>query len=302
MSAANERPVLPDIFDVLRFLESEPVMHNALQEFMNIMQQHENLLLARLTEAEEKLRQYEGRNAQRETEEGWDEEEMEEEPAPQEPEFNVEEAEWAPLPESDDDEAEWIAEAEWAPLPEDSEENPEVPVAPEAESGAEEPKEEIREIVLRSRTIKISVPATSRTLAAAAIPETFRPADLGDLPEKLRKELKMPQAEPYTVTRGGGSISIVCGICDRRFETLKGWRIHASRIHKQDGFCARCGHYLLLPPSFTTEQKTAAVELHALDWCPRACAVVMNERQVKRRRLNLAGREEDTHYLFVPGQ
>uniref|UniRef100_A0AAF5PVC6 C2H2-type domain-containing protein n=1 Tax=Wuchereria bancrofti TaxID=6293 RepID=A0AAF5PVC6_WUCBA len=301
MLAANEEgPAMPGIFDVLRYLENEPVMLYALQEFMNITQQRESLLLARLTEAEGRLAGYEGRNAQQEVR-NEEEEEMEEGPAPQEPEFNIEEAEWAPLPESDD-EAEWLTEAELAPLPdsEDSEENPEVSVAPEEASGqVEEPEEEIREIVLRTRTIKVPVPATNTTLAAA-IPEAFRPADLEELPEQLRRELEMPQAEPYMVVRVEGTVNIVCGICNRQFETLKGWRIHASRMHKQDGFCARCGHYLLLPPDFTAAQKGAAMELHALDWCPRACAAVMKERQVKRRRLNLVGREEDTHHLFVP--
>uniref|UniRef100_A0AAF5Q4C2 C2H2-type domain-containing protein n=1 Tax=Wuchereria bancrofti TaxID=6293 RepID=A0AAF5Q4C2_WUCBA len=301
LAASEEGPAVPGIFDVLRYLEDEPVMLHALQGFMNMTQQRENLLLARLTEAEGRLAEYEGRNAQQEVGEGWneEEEEMEEGPAPQEPEFNIEEAEWAPLPESDD-EAEWLAEAERAPLPdsEDNEESLEVPVAPVEASGDEEPEEEVREIVLRSRTIRIAVPATNTTLAAA-IPEAFHPADLGELPEQLRKELKMPQVEPYTVVRAKGDVNIVCGICDRQFETLKGWRIHTSRMHKQDGFCARCGHYLLLPPSFTAAQKTAAMELHALDWCPRACAAVMKERQVKRRRLNLVGREEDTHHLFA---
>uniref|UniRef100_A0AAF5Q498 C2H2-type domain-containing protein n=1 Tax=Wuchereria bancrofti TaxID=6293 RepID=A0AAF5Q498_WUCBA len=296
MLAANEEsPAVPGILDVLRYLENEPVMLHALQEFMNTTQQRESLLNARLTEAERRLAEYEGQNAQQEVEV----EEMEEEPAPQELEFNIEEAEWAPLPESDD-EAEWLAEAEWAPLPEDSEESPEVPVAPVEASGVKEPEEAVREIVLRSRTIKVPVPATNTTLAAA-IPEAFRPADLGDLPVQLRRELEMPQTEPYTVIRRAeGSTNIVCGICNRQFETLKGWRIHASKMHKQDGFCARCGHYLLLPPDFTAAQKSAAMELHALDWCPRACAAVMKERQVKRRRLNLVGREEDTHHLFVP--
>ncbi|EJW71713.1 zinc finger protein, partial [Wuchereria bancrofti] len=145
------------------------------------------------------------------------------------------------------------------------------------------------------------VPVTHATMAVA-VPEVFHPADLGDLPDQFRKELEVPQVEPYTVARAEGNIAIVCGICDRQFETLKGWRIHASRKHKQDGFCARCGHNLLLPPEFTAAQRTAAVELHALDWCPRACAAVMDERQVKRRRLNLVGREEDAQYLFVPGE
>ncbi|VDM13606.1 unnamed protein product, partial [Wuchereria bancrofti] len=277
-AAAEEGPEHPDISDVLRYLENSPVMLRALQEFISAMQQHEDMLLTRLTEAEGRLAAYEGRNAQQNMEEGRDEEEMEEGPAPQEPEFNIEEAEWAPLPESDDEEEEWLAEAEWAPLPDDSEERPEVPVAPMEMSGVDEPEEAIREIVLRSRTITIPVPVTHATMAVA-VPEVFHPADLGDLPDQFRKELEVPQVEPYTVARAEGNIAIVCGICDRQFETLKGWRIHASRKHKQDGFCARCGHNLLLPPEFTAAQRTAAVELHALDWCPRACAAVMDERQ-----------------------
>ncbi|VIO92740.1 Uncharacterized protein BM_BM17438 [Brugia malayi] len=298
LSANEEVPVVPGIFDVLRYLENEPVMLHALQEFMNMRQHCESLLLTRLTEVEGRLAEYEGR---KEVGEERDEEEVEERPAPQEPGFNIEEAEWASLPESDD-EADWLAEAERAPLPdsEGREESPEVPVAG-VEASGEEPEEEIREIVLRSRTIRITVPTTNATLATA-IPEAFRPADLGELLEQLRRELEMPQVEPYTVVRAEGSVNIVCGICNRQFETLKGWRIHTSRMHKQNGFCARCGHYLLLPPSFTVVQKTAAMELHALDWCPRACATVMKKRQVKRRRLNLVGREEDTHHLFVPGK
>uniref|UniRef100_A0A0R3RP72 C2H2-type domain-containing protein n=1 Tax=Elaeophora elaphi TaxID=1147741 RepID=A0A0R3RP72_9BILA len=48
------------------------------------------------------------------------------------------------------------------------------------------------------------------------------------------------------------SFEIMCGFCYRQFETLKGWRIHTSKMHKQDvkpskqdfRFCARCSHYL----------------------------------------------------------
>ncbi|EFO15899.1 zinc finger protein [Loa loa] len=104
------------------------------------------------------------------------------------------------------------------------------------------------------------------------------------------------------VLREEGNVSIVCGICDRQFDTLKGWRIHVSMKHKQEGFCARCGHYLLLPPEFTAAQKTAVVELHALDWCPRTCAAVINERQVMRRRFYLVGREKDAYHIFIPGE
>ncbi|VDN86756.1 unnamed protein product [Brugia pahangi] len=67
----------------------------------------------------------------------------------QEPEFNEEEAEWAPLPENENgDEAEnWPSEAEWTPLPEDEEEEeePEVPGVP---MEIEEPVEAVRELVL----------------------------------------------------------------------------------------------------------------------------------------------------------
>lgn len=65
------------------------------------------------------------------------------------------------------------------------------------------------------------------------------------------------------------------------------------------GFCARYGHYLLLPPEFTAGKKTAAVD--ALDWCPRACRAVMKETQAKRRRLDPVRREEVVYDLFIAG-
>ncbi|VDM23570.1 unnamed protein product [Wuchereria bancrofti] len=162
-------PMEDEIQVVFEYLKREPDMYRVLQRFVSETVQFERSLITRLEEAERRLEEMEGPNAH---------EEMEEEPVPQEPAFNEEEAEWAPLPESESgDEAD-----NWP-------------------SGAEQ------------------------------------------------------------------------------FETLKGWRIHASRMHKQDGFCARCGHNLLLPPGFTAEQRIAAMELHALDWCPRACPAVISERQ-----------------------
>ncbi|VDK84153.1 unnamed protein product [Litomosoides sigmodontis] len=73
-------------------------------------------------------------------------------------------------------------------------------------------------------------------------------------------------------------------------------------MHKQDGFCARCGHNLLLPPGFTSAQKEAALELHDLEWCSRSCAAVINERRLKRHRLDLVGRERAAQRLLVPGE
>uniref|UniRef100_A0AAF5Q3I1 Zinc finger protein n=2 Tax=Wuchereria bancrofti TaxID=6293 RepID=A0AAF5Q3I1_WUCBA len=285
-----------DLQAVFNFLRREPVMFQALQRFVVGTIQFERSLMNLLDEVQRKLDEMEGQNAH---------EEMEESAVSQEPGFDEEEAERAPLPETDDDDdaESWLHEAELAPLPSDEDEEPEPEVQPEPmdTSGTEELVESVRELVLRTRTIKIPVLATQEVLAAVT-PEEFHPADLGDLPEQLRRELQEPQAEPYTVVREDGNNNIVCGICSRQFGTLKGWRIHASRMHKQDGFCARCGHNLLLPPGFTAAQITAAVELHALEWCPRACAAVISERQVKRRRLDLVGREEEAHHLFIPGQ
>uniref|UniRef100_A0AAF5RVY3 Zinc finger protein n=1 Tax=Wuchereria bancrofti TaxID=6293 RepID=A0AAF5RVY3_WUCBA len=280
------------VFDYLR---REPVMFDALQSFVKETIRFERSLMTLLDIAQMKLDEIEERNAQ---------EEMEEDAVSQEPTIDEDEAESAPLPENNDEAENWPYEAEWAPLPEEGDENeePEVHAAASMEtSGVEERIESVRELVLRTRTIEIPILATQQVLAAAT-PEQFRPADLGDLPEQLRRELQVPQAMPYTVLQEEGTNRIVCGICSRQFGTLKGWRIHASRMHKQDGFCARCGHNLLLPPGFTAAQITAAVELHALEWCPRACAAVISERQVKRRRLDLVGREEEAHHLFIPGQ
>ncbi|VBB35390.1 unnamed protein product, partial [Acanthocheilonema viteae] len=153
-------------------------------------------LQTRLEEAERRLEELEGRNAR---------EELDEEPMSRESEFDEEEAEWAPLPE---EEAEnWPNGAEWASLPDDEDEELETSEAPMETSGDEEPEEAFRELVLRSRTITIPVPATQGRLVAAS-PEDFRPADLGDLPEQLRNELQVPRAEPYTVVRGEESNDI----------------------------------------------------------------------------------------------
>ncbi|KAK6100654.1 hypothetical protein QQG55_1550 [Brugia pahangi] len=269
-----------DLRALFNFLRREPVMFLRLQRFLLRTIQFERSLMTLLDDTNRRMDEIEGRNAQ---------EEMEEDAVPQESEFDEAEAESAPLPENDDDDGEsWPYEAEWAPLPNDENEEPAVQVAPMEMSGTEEPVESIRELVLRTRTIEIPVLATQQVLAAAT-PEQYRPADLGDLPEQLRRELQVPQAVPYTVHQEGEINRIVCGICNRQFETLKGWRIHASRMHKQDGFCARCGHNLLLPPGFTAAQRKAAVELHALDWCPRACAAVMNERQASDIRPSSRG-------------
>ncbi|VDM10582.1 unnamed protein product [Wuchereria bancrofti] len=54
-----------------------------------------------------------------------------------------------------------------------------------------------RPVAIRSWTIEILF-ATQESLAAAT-PEAFHSQDLGDLPKQFRKELQVPQAEPYAV-------------------------------------------------------------------------------------------------------
>ncbi|VDN87887.1 unnamed protein product [Brugia pahangi] len=57
---------------------------------------------------------------------------------------------------------------------------------------------------------------------ATAIVEELHPDDLNDHSKQLRKELKVPQTEPYTVAQGKGNNKTVCGLCGRQFETKGG--------------------------------------------------------------------------------
>ncbi|VDN84073.1 unnamed protein product [Brugia pahangi] len=86
-------------FDVLDFLQREPVMLRALQETVEF----ETSLTTRLEKAERRLEEFEGRNAH---------EEMEEGPVPQEREFNEGEAVYAPLSENDNEAENWPSGAE----------------------------------------------------------------------------------------------------------------------------------------------------------------------------------------------
>ncbi|EJW73762.1 zinc finger protein, partial [Wuchereria bancrofti] len=135
-------PMEDEIQVVFEYLKREPDMYRVLQRFVSETVQFERSLITRLEEAERRLEEMEGPNAH---------EEMEEEPVPQEPAFNEEEAEWAPLPESESgDEADnWPSGAEWAPLPDTDEEDDEVevPVAPMETNDVAEPVEAVRELV-----------------------------------------------------------------------------------------------------------------------------------------------------------
>uniref|UniRef100_A0A1I7VHY7 Zinc finger protein n=1 Tax=Loa loa TaxID=7209 RepID=A0A1I7VHY7_LOALO len=233
-------PGNPDIANPLDFLKRESVMLQTFQGFVSETVEFETSLITCLEEAEKRLVEYAGRNTRDEMDEGL---------AHQEPEFN-EETEWAALPEEDDETENWPSGSEWTPLSDDEEDEPEVTVIRMETSGVEEPEETIREI----ETKDDQIPGSSHTYnVGCGDPGSISPEDLGDLPEQFQGELEVAQAEPYMVVQREGNINI--------------------------GFCCRCGHYLLLPPGFTAAQKTAAVEHYALDWCPRAYAAVINERQ-----------------------
>ncbi|VDN08492.1 unnamed protein product [Thelazia callipaeda] len=276
---ADEEAQIPGILTVLGYLESSnPLMHLALQKFIvETMEREEELL--------ERLAFYEG---------AAEEEGEALEPAPAELEIDEEEAAWAPLP---DEDGEWMLEEEH---PEPAEESSAMPASPMEVDEDAEPEQGVRELVLRNRTIIIPVPATPEAVGEEMAPEAFQVGIVEGLPEQFRQELREPENNAYEVVMDGNQSSIICGFCGRRFETLKGWRIHATRMHKQDGFCTACGHILTLPPTATAAQKQAAVELHISDWCPRARKSIVDERRVKRRRLELAGKDDLAQNIHIP--
>ncbi|VDN08430.1 unnamed protein product [Thelazia callipaeda] len=97
-----------------------------------------------------------------------------------------------------------------------------------------------------------------------------------------------------------GSTSIACRLCsNKKFNTMKGWRIHAARMHKECGYYQKCHHYLTVPFGYTKEQISAAMEMRCLEWCPAVSKAVMLERAAKKRKLELIGREIEAKRFFI---
>uniref|UniRef100_A0A1I7W1T1 C2H2-type domain-containing protein n=1 Tax=Loa loa TaxID=7209 RepID=A0A1I7W1T1_LOALO len=148
-----------------------------------------------------------------------------------------------------------------------------------------------REIVLRSRTIRVPIVEEDEGYSAIpAGPEAFH-TPVWKVYRHNIGSCWSHQKPTRTRVR----------LCAKEFGTLKGWRIHASKTHRQNGFCQKCGHFIDMPHVNSSEEIAATMELHSLEWCPMATKAVISERAVKRRRLELAGRNDEAQHYYIPG-
>ncbi|VIO93099.1 Uncharacterized protein BM_BM9136, partial [Brugia malayi] len=157
--------------------------------------------------------------------------------------------------------------------------------------------EGICEIALRSRTIRIP-----QREAKPVVPEAFHAPAVQGLPARYQQLLCIEKLYVNDLNESSTNLFSECGICPKEFGTLKGWRIHASKVHKKNGFCQKCGHFVDMPHVRSDDEITAMMELHALEWCPRATKAVMNDRAIKRRRLELVGRNEEAEHYYIPSK
>ncbi|VDM15356.1 unnamed protein product [Wuchereria bancrofti] len=142
-----------------------------------------------------------------------------------------------------------------------------------------------------------------------ADPAAFQPPVVEGLPSQYRQLLVAPEIDRIgSVLK---SFVWTCGMYLKRFGILKGWRIHASIMHRQNGkfryvtkngssFCQKCGHFIDMPHISSDEEIAAMMLLHSLEWYPKATKAVLGGRAVKRRRLELAGRNGKAQYYYIP--
>uniref|UniRef100_A0A915PKD7 C2H2-type domain-containing protein n=1 Tax=Setaria digitata TaxID=48799 RepID=A0A915PKD7_9BILA len=153
----------------------------------------------------------------------------------------------------------------------------------------------------RSRTVRVPIVNEGRSEPIPAGLETLQLSAVEGLPEHYRQLLVAPEIDPYTVNRkDNGSVIIECGFCPKEFGTIKGWRIHAAKMHRQNGFCQKCGHFVDMPHANSAEEIAAVMELHSMEWCPQATKAEISERAAKRRRLELVGRNDEADHFFIP--
>ncbi|VDN07541.1 unnamed protein product [Thelazia callipaeda] len=167
---ADEEAQIPGILIVLAYLEGNSLMHLALQKFLvEIMEQE---LLERFAFCEVATEEEEDEALKS---------------AFAELTINEEEAGWAPLP---DEDGEWMLEEKH---PELVEENSAMPTSSMKVDENAEPEQSVLELVRRTRTIMISVSATSEAVGEEMAPEAFRVGTVGGLQERFRQKLREPE-------------------------------------------------------------------------------------------------------------
>ncbi|EFO14840.1 zinc finger protein [Loa loa] len=324
-------PNLPNLADLKNFLrEEKPLYFHVLEEYLRNAAHLINNLTARLERSEHQAHENEGievpsvdlirRPSPPPT---WEQLELLREPLEHEREMERqrEVEEWLvfqpleeeqhehqevvePVPALVHDEEEEGEMAEWRQVSHEHNEGS-ADVIPRASANVPERMEveTVREIVLRSRTIRIPIVTQEGHETIPAVPEAFHAPVVEGLPAQYQQLLVVPPIDPYTVNRNAdGSMIIKCGMCPKEFRTLKGWRIHAAKLHRQNGFCQKCGHYVNMLHVRSDEEIAATMELHSLEWCPKATKAVMRERAAKRRRLELVGRNDEAERYYVAGR
>uniref|UniRef100_A0A915PHX9 C2H2-type domain-containing protein n=1 Tax=Setaria digitata TaxID=48799 RepID=A0A915PHX9_9BILA len=92
-------------------------------------------------------------------------------------------------------------------------------------------------LLQRSRTIYVPVAHEECSRPVEDVPEAFRVPAVEGLPERFRKLLVAPHVDSYTVVGNGSRwTGILCGFCAKEFGMLKGWRIHAAKMHTGNAF------------------------------------------------------------------
>nr|CDP93924.1 Bm9444 [Brugia malayi]CDQ06817.1 Bm8834 [Brugia malayi] len=124
-----------------------------------------------------------------------------------------------------------------------------ISVAPPA-TVSDRREETVREIELRSRTIRVPMLEQDRNNEVPAGPVAFQVPSMEALPAHYRRALAAPEIDPYTVTR----------------------KVDGSTAND---FCQKCDHFVKMPHAASTEVIEAVMEFHSMEWCPKVTKAVV---------------------------